>query len=223
MSWPVFAQFLDDGIVLGVVLEAAAGVDRAGDAEPVELAHEMARRVDLIIERQLRPLGQRRVEDRGIRLGQQKPGRIAVRVAHDLASRRLRRVLGVADRAQRGAVEKRAIIEMQEEDRRVGRDRVELLDRRQALLGELMLGEAADHAHPLRRRRDRHLPLQHGHGVGETAHAIPAQLHVEVQSAADDVQVVVDQARQRTSGFQVDDRVSRVRREASRPCRDRLP
>jgi hypothetical protein len=41
---------------------------------------------------------------------------------------------------------------MQQEDRRIGRDRVQLVDRRQALLGELVLGEAADDAHPLRRR-----------------------------------------------------------------------
>ena len=60
--------------------------------------------------------------------------------------------------------------------------------RRQPLLGELVLGEAADHAHPLWRRRDRHLPLQHGHGVGKAAHAVPAQLHVEVEPAADDVE-----------------------------------
>ena len=151
----VVGQLLDDRVVLRIVLKAAAGVDRAGHAEAVELAHEMARRVELILERQLRALGERRVEDAGIRLGEQQPGRIACGVAHDLAARRIGRVLGVADRAQRGAVEQRAVIEMQEEDRRVGRDGVELLDRRQALLGELMLGEAADHAHPLRRRRDR--------------------------------------------------------------------
>ena len=42
---------------------------------------------------------------------------------------------------------------MQDENRRVGRDRVDLVERRQPLLGELVLGEAADHADPLRRRR----------------------------------------------------------------------
>ena len=56
-------ELLDDGVVLGIVLEAAAGIDRAGDAEPIEFAHEMARRIDLIVERQLRALGQRRIED----------------------------------------------------------------------------------------------------------------------------------------------------------------
>ena len=99
----VVGQLLDDRVVVRIVLEAAAGVDRAGDAEPVELAHEVARRVELVVERQLRALGQRRVEDAGVRLGEQQAGRIAVAVAHDLAAGRVGRVLGVADRAQRRA------------------------------------------------------------------------------------------------------------------------
>ena len=37
------------------------------------------------------------------------------------------------------------------------------------------------------------------------AHAVPAQLHVEVEPAADDVQVVVDQAGQHATALQVDD------------------
>ena len=46
------------------------------------------------------------------------------------------------------------------------------------------------------------------HRVGERAHAVPAQLHVEVQAAANDVQVVVDQARQDAPALQIDDAVS---------------
>ena len=76
--------------------------------------------------------------------------------------------------------------------------------RRQALFGELMLGEAADHAHPLRRRRDGDLALQHVHRVGEAAHAVPAQLHVEVEPAANDVQMVVDQPGQNAPALEVD-------------------
>ena len=72
----------------------------------------MARGVELIVERQLRTLGQRRIEDAGIGLGEQQAGRRAIRVAHDLAAGRVRRVLGVADGAQRGAIEERAIVEM---------------------------------------------------------------------------------------------------------------
>ncbi len=39
----------------------------------------------------------------------------------------------------------------------------------------------------------------------ERAHAVPAELHVEVQTTADDVQVVVDQPRQDAAPFQIDD------------------
>ena len=159
----------------------------------------------MIVERQLRALGKRGVEDAGIRLGDQQTRWVPAAVADDLAGGRVGRVFRVADRAQRGAVEQGAVIEMQQEDRRIGRDRVDLLDRRQALLLELMRGEAADHAHPLRWGRDRDLPLEHGHRVGEAAHTVPAQLHVEIEPAADDVQVVVDEAGQCATTFQIDD------------------
>ena len=151
------------------------------------------------------PLGQRRIEDVGVRLGEQQSGRIAVGVALDLAARRLRRVLGVADGAQRSGVEQRAVVEVQDEDRSVGRDGVELVDRRQPLLGELVFGEAADDAHPLWRRRDRDLLLQHAHRIGERPHAVPAQFHIEVEAAADDVEMIVDQPRQHAAALEVDD------------------
>ena len=67
-----------------------------------------------------------------------------------------------------------------------------------------MRGEAADHAHPLRRRGHRHLAFEHCHRVGEAAHAVPAQLHVEVEPAADDVQVIIDQSRQNAAPFEID-------------------
>ena len=115
----VAVQLLDDLIVLGVVLEATAGVDHAGHAEPVHLAHEVPRRVLLILGRQLRPLGERGVEDGRVRLRDQQSGRFAARAAHDLSAREVRRVLGVADGANRGAVQQRAIVEMQQEHRRI--------------------------------------------------------------------------------------------------------
>jgi hypothetical protein len=93
---------------------------------------------------------------------------------------------------------------MQQEDRRIGGDRIDLLNGGQALFCELMRREATDHPDPLRRRRDRHLSFQHRHGVCEAAHAVPAQLHVEVQATTDDVEMVIDQARQNATAFQVD-------------------
>ena len=94
---------------------------------------------------------------------------------------------------------------MQDEDGRIGRNCVQFLDGREELLCELVLGEAADDPHPLRWRRDRDLLLQHRHRVRKRPHAVPAKLHVEVETASDDVQMVVDQARQHPSSFQVDD------------------
>ena len=62
----------------------------------------------------------------------------------------------------------------------------ELVDGREALLGELMRGESANHPNPLRRRGDGDLTLQHRHRVAKRAHPVPAQFHVEVEPAADD-------------------------------------
>jgi hypothetical protein len=54
-----FAELADDFVIFRIVLKATAGVDGAGYAEPVELAQEMARRIELIVDGQLRPPGQR--------------------------------------------------------------------------------------------------------------------------------------------------------------------
>src|ERR1700730_8904009 len=68
-----------------------------------------------------------------------------------------------------------------------------------------MLSEAADHADPLRRRSHRDLALQHVHCVRETAHAVPTQLHVEVEAAPNNVKMIVDQARQNAASFEIYD------------------
>ncbi len=91
-------QILDHRIVVWIILKAAARVHHAGHTEAVQLAHEVARRIELIVRRQLRPLGQRRVEDHRVGLGQQQAGGIAGRIAHDLATRRVGRIPGIADR-----------------------------------------------------------------------------------------------------------------------------
>ena len=164
----------------------------------------MARGIDLVVERQLGALRQRGVQDGRIRLGQQQPGGVALRIADDLAARRVGRGLGVAHRAQRGAVEQGAVVQVQQEHRRVGRDGIDFFDRGQALFGELVLGETAHHPHPLRRRRDGDLALEHRHGVGQRAHAVPAQFHVVVQAAAHHMGVVVEQAGQGAALLEVD-------------------
>ena len=196
---------LDDGVIFGVILKAATGVDRSGDTQAVQLAHEMPGGVDLVVEWQLRPSGERRVEDVGVRLGQKKSCRIALGIPHDFAAWQLRRVLGVSNNPKSRAIQHGAIVEMQHEDRGIGRDRVELVNCRQTLLGELMLCETTDDPDPLWRRRDRDLPLQHGQGVGQRPDAIPPQFHVEVESAANNVEMIINQPRQYKPSLQVDD------------------
>ena len=139
----------------------------------------------LVLRRQLRPLRQRGVENHRVRSGDEQPGGIALLVALNFAAGRIGRVLA-CNRTARSAARfsKRAIIQMQDEDRRVRRRRVDFLQRRHAPLGELELGPAADHTHPLRRRRARGLFLQHAQRVRQRRHAVPAQLHVVVEPAA---------------------------------------
>jgi hypothetical protein len=79
---------------------------------------------------------------------------------------------------------------MQQKDGCIGGDGVEFLDGRQSLLNELMRGKPADDANPLWCPRHRYLALEHRHAIGEAAHAVPAQLHAEVRSAADNVEVI---------------------------------
>jgi hypothetical protein len=68
-----------------------------------------------------------------------------------------------------------------------------------------VFGESADDPHPLRRRGSRNLPLKHRHGVGDATHAVPTQLQVEIEAAAYQMKVIVDQAWQNESSLQVDD------------------
>ncbi|MCY1361287.1 hypothetical protein D9M69_479480 [compost metagenome] len=91
----VLRQLLDHLVIVRVILETAAGIDGTGQAQAIEFAHELTGRVDLILQRQLRPLGQGRVQNHRIGPRHQHAGRLAIGVTHDLATRRVRRVTGV--------------------------------------------------------------------------------------------------------------------------------
>ena len=140
-------------VIFRVVLEAAARVDGAGQPQTVQLAHELARGVNLLLQRQLRPFRQRGVQNHGVRTGNKHSGRVAVGVALDLPARRVWRVFGVADHLQRGAVEQGAVVQVEDKHRGVRRGVVNFVQGRHAALGELELAPAAHHAHPLGRRR----------------------------------------------------------------------
>ena len=78
---------------------------------------------------------------------------------------------------------------MQNEYRRLWRDGVDFIESRHPPLRELELRPAAHHAHPLSGRCALRLLFQHAKCVGKGRNAIPTQLHIVVQAAADHVQV----------------------------------
>ena len=78
-------KFVDHGIIVRIVLEAAAGINRAGDAEAVQFSEEEPRGIELILPREFRAFGERRVEDVGVGFGQEKPCRIAMSVPLNFA------------------------------------------------------------------------------------------------------------------------------------------
>jgi hypothetical protein len=88
-------KLTDDLVVLRIVLETTTGIDATRHAEAVQLAHEMAARIELMLRRELRSLGQRRVEDHRIRPCNEQAGGIAILVALDFPAGRIGRVLGV--------------------------------------------------------------------------------------------------------------------------------
>jgi hypothetical protein len=72
----------------------------------------------------------------------------------------------------------------------------------------------------------RDLALEHAHRIGEALHAVPAQLHVEVESAADDVGMVVAQAGQHLPALEPDELragPARGTTSASLPTRRKRP
>ena len=198
-------ELLDHRVVVRVVLEAAAGVDRAREPEPIQLAHEVARGVLLVGGRELGPLREGRVENRRIGLRDQEPSRVATLVALDLAAGGVGRVLRVAGGAQGGAVQQREPIQIEDEDGGLGGGGVDLGERREAPLGELPLVPAADHAYPLRGRRALGLRPKAREGVGQGGDAVPAQLEVVVQAAADRVDVRVVEPGDGEAAAEVDD------------------
>ena len=163
----VLGQLLDHRVVIGVVLETTAGIDGAGQAQAIEFTHELAGRVDLILQGQFGAFGQGRIQDHRVGTRHQHAGGIAVAIPHDLAARRVRRVLGVASHTQRGAVEQGTVVQVQHEHRGVRCGLVELFQGRHTLLGKLEFVPATHHAHPLRRRRAVRLVLEHAQGISQ--------------------------------------------------------
>ena len=164
----------------------------------------MACRVRLEIGPELRPFPQRGVEDAGVRPGDQNAGRVPLPVPLDLSAGRFRGVPRVPDRPKRRPVQHRPVVEVQDEDRRVRRDGVDLVERRHPPLAELKFSPTSDNAHPLRRGRAAGLVFEHAQRVGQAGHAVPAEFQVVVEPAPDQVQVGVVEAGHGSTAAQID-------------------
>ena len=186
---PLCVQGRNHAVVVRVILESSACINDAGEAEAVEFAHKETRRGHLLLGRKLRPFGQRGIEEQGVGFGDEQPRGIALSVPLDCAAWGIRRVFGVAHGPQCGAVQQGTVIEVEDEDWRVGCDSIDLVERRQAALGELEFRPAAYHAHPLRGRGPLRLLAQQAQRICQRGHAIPAQFQRIVEPAANRMHV----------------------------------
>src|SRR5712671_1737925 len=124
---------------------------------------------------ELRTFGERGVKNRRVGPRNEQAGRIAGMVALNFATGRIGRVLRVPARAQGGLIQQRATIQMENKDRSVRRDGIDLIERRHSSLGELKFAPAANYAHPLAGWRALRLFLEHSQSVRERWHTIPTE------------------------------------------------
>src|SRR3984893_3150804 len=94
---------------------------------------------------------------------------------------------------------------MQDEDWRIRRRGVDLLQRGHPPFDKLKLAPSSHHPHPLRRGCSGRLLAQHVQREAQRGHPFPAQLHVVVQPAANDVQMRIIETGNDSSSFKVDD------------------
>ena len=179
-----------------------AGIDPARETEAVELAVELQGRVDLLLVRQLRQGRDGLVEDRRVRLGVQDGSPVEELVATpDGRLTGLRQPQSLDPRA----VEEALAVEEEDQHRSVGRRGVELLDRRHALLRELVRRPAAHDAHPLSFGRPARLLPDPSQAFLQGRHAVPAQLQVVEATPADRMDVGVVESGDDRAALEVHD------------------
>ena len=200
-----FVELLDDRIILRVILKSTSGVNDTGEAEPVELSHKMTRRIHLVLRRQLWTFGERGVENRRVWPRNEQSGRIAFAVTLNFSARRIGSVPGITASAECRLVQQRAAIQVQDEYWRVGGGGVDFLQAWHPALGKLKFAPTPNHPHPLTRRRALCLFLQHPQSIRERRHAIPAELHVVVQAAANHMEMRVVEAGNDAAPIEVND------------------
>ncbi|MNX89536.1 hypothetical protein D3C86_1215540 [compost metagenome] len=202
---PFTGELAADRVVVGVVLGPAARVDRAGDAEAVELAQELPGGVALLLVRQPGDLGEGGVEDGSGRRGEHEARRIAFGVALEAPARHVGGLFVEPEGAEARTVDEGPVVEVQDEGGGVGQRLVDLVEGRQAPLLELVGRPAAHHPDPLAGRCPRCLAPEQVEGDRKRGDAVPAKLQVVVQAFANDVQVRVVEPRHHGPAPQVDD------------------
>ena len=119
-------------------------------------------------------------------------------------TRRVGGIFGETTGPKGGSIEQRTVVEMQDKDRSVRRNGVDLFQRRHSPFGKLELVPTADHPDPLRWRRPVHLLLQLLQGTVQTGFAIPAEFKIVVEPGSNDVEMGVVQTRYDASTGEVD-------------------
>src|SRR6266436_1783486 len=108
-------QLLDDSVILRIVLEAASGVNDAGQAQTVQFTHEMPGGIHLMLGRQFGTFGKSGIKNCRIRARDEQPGRIAFAVVLNFPAGWVGRVLGITTSAESGLVQQGAAIQVQDE------------------------------------------------------------------------------------------------------------
>src|SRR3989475_12557292 len=103
-KFSISVQFVHNAVVVRIILKSAAGINDTGDSKTVELTEKEPGRVELVLARKFRPLGQGGVENIYVRLRDEKTRGIPVTVALNFTGRKIRGVLVITHRSKRRSV-----------------------------------------------------------------------------------------------------------------------
>src|SRR5207249_2286463 len=163
----------------------------------------MARGIHLVVRREFWTLGKRGVKNRRVGTGNEQSCRIAMIVALNFSPWRIGCVAGVTTGAQRRLVQQSAAIQVQDEHWSIGCGGIDFFQGRHPALRKLKLTPATDYANPLTGRCALCLLPQHSQPIRERRNAVPAEFHVEIEAATNDMKVRVVQPGNDTATVEV--------------------
>ena len=199
-EFAALVQLLDRPVVIGPAQSPARDVAERREPRPVQLAEEIPRALDLLLERRLRQL-EVPVEDAE---EPQHPDGPASGVPQHFAARRVLHLCGDSQRLEPGGVDDGALIQPLHPHRMLGSDLIQLADGGHAFFGELDLVPAAHDANPGSRRHATGLVRDHLESLFQGPDLLPVQLLVPGARRADAVEVRVDQTGQDRAAVEID-------------------